>query len=446
MKHIFFLLSVLLALTLACGTATPTAQPGALETIVAATLTALPAPAQPTSPPLPTTAPPSPLPPTAPAPTSPPACQPPHPGAQSLPLPAGFAAGINTLAVEFFDFEGNSLGAIQTPGMSWLAPNQLHIGGRLSQGIANIPLVYDSPENGGIFKISQGGVSQYLAGVPDLVTLSGGAGTTTLAFSRFHNDPAAGGWASWLYAGEAVAIGSSQPLLSRSEGDGFVIYPLGVHMQGNTPRGVWYTLSLWGIGSIIFAPYNGLYYFDLATSQVTEFLPFSDRLAGLSPDGTMAAYLAGAGGQSAGIATSLDVRDLTTCQGTTIPLNPASNLGAGYVVFSPDNHYLAWLEAGGPSPMEAQMRLRVATTQGAMVIDAPISALSSLSGGAAATYISPLAWAANHLLLLEIGVEGQNAPLIVLWAPDPSQPLNPALGANQSAPLTSGVFGGMLYP
>lgn len=440
-------LLTLLAITLACGTATPTATPqtSQLETVVAATLTALPAAAQPSTP-APTAAQPSPQPTATPLPTATPPCLPAHPGAQSLPLPAGFAAGINTLAVEFFNLNGDSLGAIQTPGMTWMAPDHLHIGGGLNNGLTNIALVYNSLESGGILKISQGGVAQHLADAPNLVALTGGAGTSELAFSRYVSDSTASGWVSWLYAGEAEAINGAQPLLTYSEGDGFVLYPLAVRVEGGVARGVWYTLSLWGIGNIIFEPYNGLYYFDFVTQHVSEFLPSTDRLAGFSPDQTMAAYLSRAGGQPGGNATALTVRDLLTCQETVIPFNPASNLGGGFVVFSPDNQYLAWLEASGPNPMESQMRLRIAHTNGASMIDSATSALSSLAGGEMPVYISPVGWAANHLLLLEIGVAAQNAPLIVVWAPDPALPLEPVLGANQSVLLAQGVFAGMVYP
>ncbi|MBM3145616.1 MAG: hypothetical protein FJ010_11745 [Chloroflexi bacterium] len=443
-------LTFLFFVTLACG-ATTTISPtvtldqSMVETMVAATVQALqfmPQTPSQTSEPQPT--PEAVIPSLTPEPAIAPACLPAHPGAQILPLPAGFGAGINTLAVEFFDLNGNPLGNKQTPGMTWMEPNQLHFGGGLGGGIPNIMLVYTSLENGGILKRSEGGVAQYLADAPSLVTLTGAAGNSQIAYSANDSDP--NGWISYLYSGDAEAINGATPMLTRAEGDGFVIYPLAVRMYGGIAQGVWYTLSMWGIGNINFAPYNGLYYFDFFAGQTTEFLGFTDRLAGFSPDQTKVAYLPGMGGQPGGPGNSLTIRDLIACQETVIPFNPATNLGGGFVTFSPNNGYLSWLEASGPNNMEAQMRLRVAAINGTILIDSDFPGLSGLAGGEIPTYIEPVGWLANHLLLLELSVPALASPLIVVWAPDPNHLLNPALGANQSAPLADGVFAGFLYP
>ncbi|MBC8497231.1 MAG: hypothetical protein H8D37_06175, partial [Chloroflexi bacterium] len=374
------------------------------------------------------------------------ACLAQHPGAQVISQPAGFGANINTLAVVFYDSVGNVLGNIQTAGMTWLDPGQIHIGGPLSQGIANLPLVYYSLENGGMLKRSENGIANPLALSPNLVTLTGGEGSSMIAFSSNDSDQAAGGWRSYLYAGDLEAINGALPMLTRSEGDGFVIYPLAVHSQGGVDQGVWYTLSMWGIGNINFALYNGLYYLNFSDGSVSEYLAFSDRLAGFSPDQTKVAFTPGAGGQPGGPGNNLTLRDLITCLETVIPFNPQTNLGGGFLSFSPDNQYFAWLEASGPSNMEAQMRLRVANINGTFLVDSDFAGLSGLAGGEIPIYIKPVGWLANHLLLLEIGVPSLASPLIVVWAPDPNQPLSPALGANQSAPLADGVFAGFLYP
>ncbi len=456
-KRIPALVGILFVLvTLACGTATPvsptvTLDPNLLDTVVAATVAAL----EPTSQtseaaqPTPADTPEAPQA-TLAEPTAdlPPECLPAHPGAQALPLPVGFAASINTLAVEFFDPDGNVLGNKPTPGMTWLDPNQIHLGGGLNAGLPSMMLVYYSLENNGGLKSSENGAVSPLRPLPNMITLTGAEGASLLAFSTNEIDmsPDAGGWVSYLYAGDAEAINGAQPMLTRSEGDGFVIFPLAVHIEGGIGQGVWYTLSMWGIGNINFAPYNGLYYYDFMSGQSTEFLGFSERIAGLSPDQTRVAYLPGMGGQPGGPGNSLTLRDLTTCQETGIPFNASTNLGGGFVNISPNNQYLAWLEASGPSNMEAQMRLRVATSNGLIVADTEIANLNGLAGGEAPLYLRPAGWIADHLLLVEISIPSQASPLMVVWAPDPAQPLAPALGANQSAPLADGVFAGFLYP
>jgi len=424
-----------------------------VETMVAATVQVLEAPTDmpPEEPggepaePAPTEIAPTPEP-TQEQPASASVCLAQHPGAQIPPQPMGFGANINTLAIVFYDSVGNVLGNIQTAGMTWLDPNQIHIGGPLSQGIASIPLVYYSLENGGMLKRSENGIANQLVLSPNLVTLTGGEGSSIIAYSTNDSDQAAGGWVSYLYAGDLETINGALPMLTRSEGDGFVIYPLAVRSQGGVDQGVWYTLSMWGIGNINFAPYNGLYYLNFSDGSVSEYLAFSDRLAGFSPDQTKVAFTPGAGGQPGGPGNNLTLRDLITCLETVIPFNPQTNLGGGFLSFSPDNQYFAWLEASGPSNMEAQMRLRVANINGTFLVDSDFAGLSGLAGGEIPIYIKPVGWLANHLLLLEIGVPSLASPLIVVWAPDPNQPLSPALGANQSAPLADGVFAGFLYP
>ncbi len=452
-RALLSVLIVLLLVTLACGTtttpqATATLDQSMVETMVASTIQALDTPADPSSeePRQEPTTSPQETPPTEEPPTPEPVCLPQHPGAQVLPQPAGFGANTNTLAIAFYNVVGNILGNIQTPGMTWLAPEQLHIGGPLSLGFVDIPLVYHSLDNGGMLKRSENGIANQLVLTPNLVTLTGGEGSSVIAYSTNDSDQAAGGWISCLYAGDLEAINGAQPMLTRSEGDGFVLYPLALRVQGGIGQGVWYTLSMWGIGNINFAPYNGLYYLNFADGSVTEYLGFSDRLAGFSPDQSQVAFSPGMGGEPGGPGNSLTIRDLITCQETVIPFHPSTNLGGGFVTFSPDNSYFSWLEASGPNNMEAQMRLRIAHLNGNLLVDSDFAGLSGLAGGEIPTYIKPVGWLANHLLLLEISVPSLASPLVVVWAPDPNQPLNPALGANQSAPLADGVFAGFLYP
>jgi hypothetical protein len=449
-RRLFFPVIVLLAVSLACGTPGPTEPTEEVDialvnTIVAATMQAvgegeaLPS-SVPTETPLAN--------PTATNTSTPlPPCQPPHPGAEVLPLPVGFAAGTNTNEVAFYDTNGNWLASKPTPGLTWLEPGQVHIGGGMSMGIPSLPLIYFSLGNGGVIKSSANGTATQIVAAPDWITLTGGVGRSFIAYSTDGADIAAGGWISNLYAGEANLLGGAVPQLTRSEGDGFVFYPLAVQFNGEIRQGVWYTLSMWGIGNINFAPYNGLNFLNFDDGTVTKFLPFTDRLAGLSPDHSLVALIPGAGGQPGGPGDHLTLRNLITCQETQIPFHASTTLGGGFVFFSPDNQYVAWLEASGPSNMEAQMRLRVARTlDGTILADAEIVSLSSLAGGEVPYFLKPVGWLANHLLLVEINILGLDNPILVVWAPDPSQPLNPVLGANQSAALADGTFLGFLYP
>ena len=444
---------VLLLVSLACGTTGPapaveTVDSRASERLTAATTETKEIP--PTSPPPTSTPSPTPSPtakPPSPTPTEETLpCQD-HPGGQQLPLPVGYVGSVDAQTVELYDTDGELLGRKQTPGLSFLEPGQIHLGGGLAEGIAAIPLVYHSLEQGGVLKASAGTAVTELAQTPGLVTLIGAEGDSLIAYSTNESDQATGGWISNLYVGEISSLDGAPARLSRSEGDGFVIYPLAVHMKAGVGQGIWYTLSMWGSGNIIFPPYNGLFYFRFGDSQVIEYLSVDQRLAGFSPDQTTVAFALFQDGQPGGIQLGLTVKNLVTCRETFIAINPGTNLGAGYVVFSPDNRYMAWLEASGPDNVQARMRLRVAeTASGNILVDSETASLSSLAGGEVPSTVQPLGWPADHLLLLEVGLPSQVNPLLVVWAPDPTEPLDPALGANQSAPLSEGVFAGFLYP
>jgi hypothetical protein len=177
-----------------------------------------------------------------------------------------------------------------------------------------------------------------------------------------------------------------------------------------------------------------------------SYLGSNTVLAGFSPDQTWAAYGQGTGNSPGQAQGFLTLKNLLTCQEVTLPFHATSNLGGGWVIFAPNNQMVAWLEASGPSPMEATHRLRVARIDGTLVVDSPISGLTGLAGGETPSWIVPGGWADDHLLILEIHISEYPNPLVVIWAPDQTQPFSPALGANQSATIGDGRYMGFLYP
>ena len=133
-----------------------------------------------------------------------------------------------------------------------------------------------------------------------------------------------------------------------------------------------------------------------------------------------------------------------------MPYHETSIYGGGYVVSSPDNQYLAWIEAGGDSvdPMAPDIRLRIEKLEPepTSLLDSDIKELSSLAGGEELTFIVPVGWFSNHILLMQLGISGSDTQLLVAYAPDPDFPLDPSLGANQSVLLAEGIFSGFIYP
>ncbi len=445
-NHKVFLLVVsLLIVTLACGTSTPppptaTTDPNQVATAVEATLLAQagsPVPPQATTqapptnpPPGATTAPPA-VQPTA-TPTPSPACLPQHPGAMTLSLPAGLTASYRDQEIiNMVNFQGQIQSARNVPGLSWADTGEVHIAGTLSQGINAIPIIYRTWTNSGNLYQNINNGNSLLANTPDLVILSGAPAQPVIAYST--SESTNNGWVSRLYVGNLSAFPNLSYVHSRDQDDFYVILPLGVRAANGQAQGVWFTLSLYGIGNIIFHPYNGLYYFDLSANQVTEFLAFNNVIAGLSPDQSMVAY----GPGPAINTTGLYFRNLVTCQETFIPRDPGSNLGVGWAVFSPNNQSVAWIEATGPDTMSATRFMRIANTaNGSIIAEAHAANLSGLAGGEALDMITPVGWADNNQVLVELGLVNWDFGLIVRMEPNFHNPLH----------VADGGFTGFYYP
>jgi len=431
---------------LACVISTPSIPSGdVVASAVAATLTAQNQPGTQEAPPTrsPTQA--GPLTPTASATTSP-SCLPVHPGADVLALPAGIGAGLDEV-ITLKNTQGNTLSTRPVTGMTFMRSEQAHLAGNLSMGAGGLPIAYYTLQNGGVLRANNNNILSDLAPAPNLAFLAGAEGSPFLVYVTLD---VMNQWTNRLYAGNLADVSGLQPSLTWTppqDGNfGNAILPLAVHTEAAQADGIWYSYTMVGIGDVIYPPVNGLYYLNLASNQSTKFLATNNAMGGFSPDQTLAAYGPGQGGKPGLIRNGFTVRNLVSCQETYLAFNPASNLGGGWMVFSPDNQFVAWTEASGPGNMEAAFRLRVARTDGTSLFDAPIINLTSFLGGEQPTGLRPVGWIANHLLVMEISLEAIHHSVLVVWAPDPSQPIDPALGANQSFPIADGSFIGFIYP
>jgi hypothetical protein len=440
---------VLWLASLACIISTPSiSSEDAVASAVAATLAAQTQPGtQAVSPPAPNPSETqqSPLTPTASA-TPSPACTPIHPGAAVLPLPAGIAAGLDeNLALK--NTQGDALSTRPVTGMTFMRSEQAHLAGNLAMGANALPIAYYTLQNGGTLRSNNNNILSDIAPAPNLTFLAGAEGSPFLAFVTLDM---MNQWTNRLYAGNLADVPGLQPRLTwipPQDGHfGNAILPLAVHSEAGQADGIWFTYTMVGIGDVIYPPENGLYYLDLGSNQSTEFLGTENAMGGFSPDQTLAAYGPGQGGKPGLIRNGFTVRNLVSCQETYLAFNPASNLGGGWMVFSPDNQFVAWTEASGPGNMEATLRLRVARTTGESLFDAPVANLTSFLGGEHPTGLRPAGWIANHLLVMEMDLEAIHHSILVVWAPDPSQPIDPVLGANQSFPIADGSFIGFIYP
>ena len=376
-----------------------------------------------------------------------PDCLPFQPGIQVLDLPVGFTAGVDSSTIRFYDLDGNLLGEKLTPGLTRVDQSQIHIAGGISNGIPGAPLIYASLESGGVIKGNIGSEIFGMDSPGEIVTISGAEGVSTLIV--YSTAELTGeGYITTLKTGEMGELASINPQLVRTEDDGLVYYPLSIHGEEGQNQGTWFTYLKYKMTDFIFVPYHGLFYYDLTQNKVTKFLPANTRVKGFSPDQSLVAFGNSPGANPEAEESGFYAYDFETCQGWRFFYHDSSMSGAGEVVFSPDNQTIAWIESRGVILEELEWRLRVARLDQSQteLIDSELSALTSLTGGEIPSSISPVGWLSNSILLLQIRVPGNDAPLLVAYAPDPGFPLDPALGANQSVLLAEGNFSGFLYP
>jgi len=379
-----------------------------------------------------------------------PECTPLHPGEQDIVLPIGFTAGVDNSAIRFYDLDGNLLGEKLTPGLTRVDQSQIHVAGGISNGIPGAPLIYTSLESGGVIKGNIGSEIYGMDSPGEVVTISGAEGVFTLivySTAEFTEE----GFITTLKTGEMGDLTSINPQLIRTEDDGLVYYPLSVNGEEGLNQGTWFTYLKYKMSDFIFAPYHGLFYFDLIQKQVTEYLPADNRFKGFSPDQSLVAFGDAPGANPEENETGILIKNLVDCQTWGWHYHESSTNGGGEVVFSPDNQNqnVAWIESSGLTLEELEWRLRVVNLYHSQtwIIDSELTALAGITGGEIPTSISPVGWLSNHDLLLQMQVPGHDAPLLVaFFAPDPDLPLDPALGANQLVLLAEGKFSGFLYP
>jgi len=131
-------------------------------------------------------------------------------------------------------------------------------------------------------------------------------------------------------------------------------------------------------------------------------------LQGISPDLGYAASV-NAGSASNG---ALSVTNLANQQTQVFPLDPATDRGAGWAVFSPDNRYAAWLEASGSmisDPYDFHPRVRVGDITSAGVVQSLEDTLvNQVIGGNSVSMLQPVGWLDNTTLLIEVRAQDWN--------------------------------------
>ncbi len=152
---------------------------------------------------------------------------------------------------------------------------------------------------------------------------------------------------SWLYAWTSSKSPAFKIVLSREDPNGFVMRPLAITWEGEEMTGIWYSLEFamsYGGGPVFFKGYEGLFYLDLATGQVSEFPTDPNiRQLAISPDTSLAAMSDFSAADNPLIKIiNLNTGDVHQTLSTMPDTVGFVNGSVGSVHFSPSNQGVAW--------------------------------------------------------------------------------------------------------
>jgi len=310
----------------------------------------------------------------------------------------------NGVGLTYLDVNGQILSEIQTPGIGFTDPDNVAIAGTVIPGGPLPPIIYRSWEPGSALMANTNGHISTLRDTNSFLSLNGAPGQSALAFSEViispDNLPH-----SFLYAGNTANLGSVESFYDLIDEPTYMaLMPVGIEAINNEPQGVWYTKTGWGIGGadLIFPITRGLYFFDLSNGDNFQNIDADRSFQGISPD------LSHAGTVDFNMAEdrAMTVINLTNNQKISFALDPASDRGAGFAVFSPSNQFAAWLEASGSmisEPSNFHPRVRIGNIQsGDVVRDLMDSAAAQAINGDQVTFMRPAGWLNEKILLVEV--------------------------------------------
>jgi hypothetical protein len=314
----------------------------------------------------------------------------------------------NQASLTYFDANGQKITEIQTPGIGSADPDNVAIAGPVIPGQPFPPVIYRSWEPEQALMANTNGQVSTLRQTKSFLSITGAPGQSALVFSEVQinadNFPHA-----FLFSGNPESLATISAFYDLIDAPTYwALKPAGIKTVDKQAQAVWYTKTGWGIGGadLIFPITKGLYLFDLTNGNNHQYLDVDRSFQGISPD----LNFAGSVDMDASGNRAMVVTNLTNIQQTSFALNSESDRGAGWIVFSPDNQFAAWLEASGSmisDPYDFHPRVRVGDIQnGGVLNELEDPAAAQAINGHLVTFMRPAGWLDNKTLLVE--VRGEN--------------------------------------
>jgi len=327
-------------------------------------------------------------------PTSIPATDTPEP---AEPEKSGGPTGIliaeqNSDVVLLVSLDGEVIDEQKYPGLTFgvQSENTFHFGGRIADGLIAAPSIYLSNQFEDPYIVyHQDKAVVPLRKIPQLINMVGSSGNSYVSYTffdpqnlqayqeaRYQAPSDSGDQAtsepsyvySWLFAGSPETLPDAEQIISKTDENGYVLYPLAVTVEDDQMVGVWYTLEsrgMFGIGPIFFRGFSRLYYADLQTGLIDEVLGAGSGTLALSNDQTSAAY------EQSGMNDQpiITIHNFVTGKINFIDvLQDTHPTGVGDTHFSPNDDYVAWREVsmGGEDLFSV---IRIASASGGEMIE-----------------------------------------------------------------------------
>ncbi len=334
--------------------------------------------------------------------------------------------------------DGTSLGVWQTGFL--VARTNAHAAGSGAENFEAVPLVFFGiGENGLIhLNVTLGGQVSSLKEFPRTVTVTGLIGIPempVLAYSTIEPLADGSGVRSQIFLGDYQTIAAASPILEVDNGESRVAVPMAIHREvNNTPDGLWYTFTPWGIGGdSLTDPRSGLFYLDLATGESLEFLSMGCNFSDLSTGQNWAAWT------SDGV---MYAADLHTGKTVSFPRLAGNDRGPVHTFIGPGDGSVAWLEGKGSEwDGTLETNLRIGTLEGYQIGEYPLSAFVAPSGLGEGIALMPLGWMASENFNVVLAVYNAAEDRAVLLSLDANTGQITRLSE-----LGEGGFAGFAYP